>query len=144
MITSIVIFLFIALVVVRAYVDPYKTLGLKKRRDLTKLEVQRAYRKQCITFHPDKNSSPKAKEEFIKVSWAKERVLKDIEREDGGDSFQTVFFATIAGVIFVGALWVIAGPAIAGLAHKAITHMNALNHLPMLFTGLGVKLSTLF
>ena len=45
-------------------------------RDASQAEIKRAYRRQAIKLHPDKNPSPHANEQFIQLGKAFE-TLKD-------------------------------------------------------------------
>ena len=54
--------------------DYYDILGVQ--RDATQAEIKRAYRRQAIKLHPDKNPSPDANEQFIRLGRAFE-TLKD-------------------------------------------------------------------
>ena len=54
--------------------DYYAILGV--RRDASQAEIKRAYRRQAIKLHPDKNPSPHANEQFIQLGKAFE-TLKD-------------------------------------------------------------------
>ena len=54
--------------------DYYDILGVQ--RDATQAEIKRAYRRQAIKLHPDKNPSPDANEQFIQLGRAFE-TLKD-------------------------------------------------------------------
>ena len=59
--------------------DYYKILGVK--RNASKQEIKRAFKKLSLKYHPDKNKDnpKKAKEMFIKIANAYE-VLSDDEK----------------------------------------------------------------
>jgi molecular chaperone DnaJ len=64
--------------------DLYETLGINK--DATEQEIQRAYRKLALKYHPDRNADdPKAAEKFKKAADAYE-ILKDPEKRAAYDS----------------------------------------------------------
>lgn len=58
--------------------DYYHILGIEK--GATDEDIKKAYRKQALKFHPDKNKSPQAEEKFKEVAEAYE-VLSDPKRE---------------------------------------------------------------
>ena len=62
--------------------DYYKTLGIK--RDATKEEIKRAYRKMARKYHPDVSSDPDAEARFKEVNEANE-VLGDPEKRAAYD-----------------------------------------------------------
>lgn len=64
--------------------DYYKTLGIK--RDATKEEIKRAYRKMARKYHPDVSSDPDAEARFKEVNEANE-VLGDPEKRAAYDQF---------------------------------------------------------
>ncbi|KEP52262.1 chaperone protein DnaJ [Rhizoctonia solani 123E] len=70
--------IFCALVaVVAAGSDYYKTLGVD--RHASDATIKKAYKKQSKKYHPDKNTTPEAKDKFVEVSRAYE-VLSDSEK----------------------------------------------------------------
>jgi molecular chaperone DnaJ len=64
--------------------DYYKILGIKK--DSTKQEIKKAYRKLALKYHPDKNPSKEAEEKFKEISEAY-AVLYDDEKRKLYDSY---------------------------------------------------------
>jgi molecular chaperone DnaJ len=65
--------------------DFYEVLGLS--RDATKDDIDKAYRKLALKFHPDRNSDdPKAAEKFTEVTEAYE-VLSDADKRSQYDQF---------------------------------------------------------
>lgn len=64
--------------------DYYKTLGIK--RDATKEEIKRAYRKMARKYHPDVSNDPEAEARFKEVNEANE-VLGDPEKRAAYDQF---------------------------------------------------------
>ncbi len=68
----------------------YETLGLGK--DATPAEIKKAYRKQALKYHPDKNPGDKASEEqFKKISEAY-AVLSDAEKKKQYDTYGSTEF----------------------------------------------------
>ncbi len=66
--------------------DYYEILKISK--SASKDEIKRAYKKQAIKFHPDKNKSPKAEECFKKISEAYQ-ILSNDEKRNFYDKFGT-------------------------------------------------------
>lgn len=62
--------------------DPYKVLGVK--RDADKKEIKRAFRKLAMKYHPDRNPSENAQEEFIRIVAAYE-TLTDADKKQQYD-----------------------------------------------------------
>ena len=58
--------------------DYYKTLGVN--RNVTAQELKSAYRKLAMKYHPDRNPSPEAEEQFKKINEAYE-VLSDPQKK---------------------------------------------------------------
>lgn len=64
--------------------DYYRTLGLP--RGASEEEVKRAYRRQALRFHPDKNKEPGAEERFKEVAEAYD-VLSDPKKREIFDKY---------------------------------------------------------
>lgn len=64
--------------------DYYCILGIEK--GATDEDIKKAYRKQALKFHPDKNKSPQAEEKFKEVAEAYE-VLSDPKKREIYDQF---------------------------------------------------------
>ncbi|XP_029358178.1 dnaJ homolog subfamily B member 1b [Echeneis naucrates] len=64
--------------------DYYDILGIKK--GASEDDIKKAYRKQALRFHPDKNKSPGAEEKFKEVAEAYD-VLSDPQKKDIYDRF---------------------------------------------------------
>ncbi|KAI6057498.1 DnaJ-like protein subfamily B member 4-like protein [Aix galericulata] len=64
--------------------DYYRTLGLA--RGASDEEVKRAYRRQALRFHPDKNKEPGAEERFKEVAEAYD-VLSDPKKREIFDKY---------------------------------------------------------
>jgi len=64
--------------------DYYKVLGIAK--GATEEEIKKAYRKQALRFHPDKNKSPGAEDKFKEIAEAYD-VLSDVKKKDIYDRF---------------------------------------------------------
>lgn len=64
--------------------DYYKVLGIA--RGASEDEIKKAYRKQALRFHPDKNKSPGAEDKFKEIAEAYD-VLSDAKKKDIYDRF---------------------------------------------------------
>ena len=64
--------------------DYYKTLGVN--RNVTPQELKSAYRKLAMKYHPDRNPSPEAEEQFKKINEAYE-VLSDPQKKQIYDNY---------------------------------------------------------
>ncbi|XP_061300427.1 dnaJ homolog subfamily B member 1-like, partial [Pezoporus flaviventris] len=64
--------------------DYYRTLGLP--RGASSEDVRRAYRRQALRFHPDKNKEPGAEERFKEVAEAYD-VLSDPKKREIFDKY---------------------------------------------------------
>uniref|UniRef100_A0A1A8JTP2 DnaJ (Hsp40) homolog, subfamily B, member 1a n=1 Tax=Nothobranchius kuhntae TaxID=321403 RepID=A0A1A8JTP2_NOTKU len=64
--------------------DYYSVLGISK--DASEEEIKKAYRKQALRFHPDKNKSPGAEDKFKEVAEAYD-VLSDVKKRDVYDRY---------------------------------------------------------
>lgn len=64
--------------------DYYKTLGICKGS--TDEDIKKAYRKQALKWHPDKNKSPAAEERFKEIAEAYE-VLSDPKKREVYDQY---------------------------------------------------------
>ncbi|KAG5854124.1 hypothetical protein ANANG_G00034230 [Anguilla anguilla] len=69
---------------VRMGKDYYKVLGIQK--GASEDEIKKAYRKQALRFHPDKNKSPGAEDKFKEIAEAYD-VLSDPKKKDVYDQF---------------------------------------------------------
>jgi len=65
--------------------DYYEVLGVSK--EATKEEIKKAYRKQALKYHPDKNPGDKAAEEKFKEAAAAYEVLSNDEKRARYDRF---------------------------------------------------------
>lgn len=64
--------------------DYYKTLGISK--GATEEDIKKAYKKQALKWHPDKNKSPSAEDKFKEIAEAYE-VLSDPKKRDIYDQY---------------------------------------------------------
>lgn len=64
--------------------DYYKTLGISK--GATEEDIKKAYRKQALKWHPDKNKSSAAEEKFKEIAEAYE-VLSDPKKREIYDQY---------------------------------------------------------
>uniref|UniRef100_A0A8C2WPR3 DnaJ heat shock protein family (Hsp40) member B1b n=1 Tax=Cyclopterus lumpus TaxID=8103 RepID=A0A8C2WPR3_CYCLU len=64
--------------------DYYDILGIKK--EASEDDIKKAYRKQALRFHPDKNKSPGAEDKFKEIAEAYD-VLSDEKKKDIYDRF---------------------------------------------------------
>src|SRR5438093_314008 len=65
--------------------DYYEILGVQ--RDASEEEIKKAYRKQALKFHPDKNPSDKAAEEKFKEVGEAYEVLNDSQKRAAYDQY---------------------------------------------------------
>ncbi|CAN8260003.1 unnamed protein product [Cochlearia groenlandica] len=65
-------------------VDPYKILGVN--RDAKQREIQKAFHKQSLKYHPDKNKNKGAQEKFAEINNAYE-ILSDEEKRKNYDLY---------------------------------------------------------
>jgi molecular chaperone DnaJ len=65
--------------------DYYEVLGVS--REATKEEIKKAYRKQALKYHPDKNPGDKKAEEKFKEAAAAYEVLSNVEKRARYDRF---------------------------------------------------------
>jgi len=75
--------------------QPYEVLGLDAKANPTDEEIKRAYRKQSLKFHPDRNPSPEAAQQFILIAKAYETLTSEtakanIEKYGNPDGYQGV------------------------------------------------------
>lgn len=75
--------------------DYYKALGISK--GATEEDIKKAYRKQALKWHPDKNKSAAAEEKFKEIAEAyevlsdpKKREIYDQYGEEGNGGFALV------------------------------------------------------
>lgn len=64
--------------------DYYKVLGIAK--GATEDEIKKAYRKQALRHHPDKNKSPGAEDKFKEIAEAYD-VLSDAKKKEIYDRY---------------------------------------------------------
>lgn len=64
--------------------DYYDILGIKK--GASDEDIKKAYRKQALRYHPDKNTSPGAEEKFKEIAEAYD-VLSDPKKKDIYDRY---------------------------------------------------------
>lgn len=64
--------------------DYYGILGIQK--DASEEDIKKAYRKQALRYHPDKNKSPGAEDKFKEIAEAYD-VLSDPKKKDIYDRF---------------------------------------------------------
>ena len=65
--------------------DPYEVLGVA--RNASADEIKKAYRKQAIKYHPDKNPGDKAAEEKFKEAASAYEILSDADKKARYDRF---------------------------------------------------------
>jgi molecular chaperone DnaJ len=80
--------------------DYYEILELG--RDASEDEVKKAYRRQAVKFHPDKNPGDKAAEEKFKEATEAYEILKDPQKRQAYDQYGHAAFQQGAGGGFGG------------------------------------------
>ena len=65
--------------------DFYEILGVQK--NASDDEIKKAYRKQAMKYHPDRNKDDKKAERKFKEAAAAYEVLKDSEKRSAYDSY---------------------------------------------------------
>ena len=75
--------------------DYYEILGLDK--SATKTQIKKAYRKQALKYHPDKNPGDKAAEENFKAAAEAYEVLKDDNKKAKYDQYGHAAFENGGG-----------------------------------------------
>lgn len=68
----------------QAVTDPYKTLGVDRAADKSK--IKKAYFNLAKQYHPDSNKDPKAKDRYVEVQEAYE-ILKDPTKKEQFDTY---------------------------------------------------------
>jgi molecular chaperone DnaJ len=81
--------------------DYYEVLGVGKSASAD--EIKKAYRKQALTYHPDKNPGDKAAEEKFKEAAEAYEVLRDPQKRSRYDQFGHAGMSGSAGGGFSGA-----------------------------------------
>src|SRR3989344_2089438 len=74
--------------------DYYQILGVSKKASAA--EIQKAYRKQALEWHPDRNKDPKASEKFKEITKAYE-ILTDPKKKEIYDQYGADAFAPGSG-----------------------------------------------
>lgn len=78
--------------------DYYDVLGIKK--GASDEDIKKAYRKQALRYHPDKNKSPGAEEKFKEIAEAYD-VLSDPKKKDIYDRYgEEGMCVLVCGVFF--------------------------------------------
>ncbi|TET68914.1 MAG: molecular chaperone DnaJ, partial [Candidatus Zixiibacteriota bacterium] len=75
--------------------DYYEVLGVG--RDASEEEIKKAYRKQALQYHPDKNPGDKQAEERFKEATEAYEVLKDPQKRSQYDQFGHTGAAAFGG-----------------------------------------------
>lgn len=73
--------------------SPYDVLNVKS--DVTLKELEKAYRKMTLKFHPDRNKDPNASEIFYKIVEAYEYLKDRVKNDNGIFSDDLSFFSDI-------------------------------------------------
>lgn len=82
--------------------DYYKTLGISK--GATDEDIKKAYKKQALKWHPDKNKSAAAEEKFKEIAEAYE-VLSDPKKREIYDQYGeegNVYFFKLHAIVCFG------------------------------------------
>lgn len=62
------------------FTESFQILGLSKEADAS--DIKKAYRKKAMALHPDKNASPSAEQDFIRLNKAYEKALIYVDNKD--------------------------------------------------------------